>query len=271
MKLSLFMPVLMVVVIAAAVVLALTLTTRDAGANDHNHGECGGGVSIIGNNDLVEYDAGADIVTGLCIKSGKQMWGGEHSSFIANDGVIMSTDGKQKCYLVEGIVTSVVTVKRLGRGNQCQGISHIDVVTMPKPEHCEMNDNMQEEESCPTPTSTATPTPTSTPTPQPTVTPTPTTTPPAGTTPTPTGTEQTNHTPTSETPLGFPSTGGEGSDGGSCRDWTTGQAGDVVQPCPDGGASIWWIVLISLLAGAGVAALATVALYWIIGKTIPRL
>jgi len=123
----------------------------------------------------------------------------------------------------------------------------------------------------PTPTLIGTPTPTSTPTPQPTVTPTPTPTTPAETTPTSTGTEQTSLTSTSETPSGFPSTGGEGSDGGSCRDWTTGQAGDVVQPCPDGGASIWWIVLISLLAGVGVAALATAALYWIIGKTIPRL
>ncbi len=109
----------------------------------------------------------------------------------------------------------------------------------------------------PTPTSTATPTPTSTPTPPPTSTPTPISTTPLGTTPTLTGTEPMSHTSTSVMPSGFPSTGGEGSGGGSCRNWTTGQAGDIVYPCSDGGGPAWRIFLVHLLAVIGVVAIFT--------------
>ncbi|KKM16758.1 hypothetical protein LCGC14_1682560 [marine sediment metagenome] len=58
-------------------------------------------------------------------------------------------------------------------------------------------------------------------------------------------------------PVTLPSTGGEPSEEDSCRDWTTGQAGDVVRPCPDDGKGYPAAVGI-LLAGTGLAFLA----YW---------
>src|SRR3989304_2282077 len=46
-----------------------------------SHGDCTGGVvSIIPDSaDLATYDAGGDVVMGVCIKSGANMFGGEHS------------------------------------------------------------------------------------------------------------------------------------------------------------------------------------------------
>ncbi len=238
---------LMLVLGVALVALAVGLISLAAPNADAlpDHGACGDGVvSIVGGDDIIIYDASPDIITGVCIKSGVNMWGGAHSDLLGN-GIVYVND--QECYAIKGVGTSTVGVTRTGEGRECQGLSHIDVLVAP-PE-CE-------EEPCTTPTPTVTPTPSPTPTPSSTPTPTPT----------PTCIGQTNPTCTSGTPLGFPSIGGEGSDGGSCRDWTTGQAGDVVQPCSDDGVSIWWAILISLFAGLGAAALLTVVLYYWVGR-----
>ncbi|KKM66558.1 hypothetical protein LCGC14_1479960, partial [marine sediment metagenome] len=108
-----------------------------------------------------------------------------------------------------GVGTSVVTVTRLGGGNACQGISHIDVL-------------LGQETPTPTPTPTSTPPPTpsptpiSTPTPSPTLspTPTPTSTPIATPTPEPTASSWSqppvvDSSSAFTAPTGFPDTGGE--------------------------------------------------------------
>ena len=114
-----------------------------------NHGDCTGGIVSISpdSGDLATYDAGTDIVTGVCIKSGANMFGGDHSQVFTQD-----TANIASCYGITGIGTSNVTVQRTGTpSSTCQAISHIDVIVgTPTP--------------TPTPTSAATPTPTPTPT-----------------------------------------------------------------------------------------------------------
>ena len=61
-------------------------------------------------------------------------------------------------------------------------------------------------------------------------------------------------------PLTLPSTGGEPSEEDLCRDWTTGQAGDIVRPCPDDGKDYLATVGI-LLATIGLVFLTGWALY----------
>ncbi len=224
-------------------------SVRDA-FGDPNHGVCSSGVtSIESSADLVTYDAGTNIVDGVCLKAGNTE---KHTFFDA--------DVTTECYAISGIGTSAVTVTRLGEGRECQGISHIDVtLRSPTPT------------PTPTPTETPTPTPTNTPTPTPTSTPLPTPTPDA--TPTPTLTPVA--TSALQAPAAFPDTGGEpaglpnagvgafAADGGSCRDWTTGQAGDSSTPCQSGGSNYaGTLAIVSiLLAVTGLVALAFWALF----------
>ncbi len=153
-------------------------STQSSAINGGGHSACDNGIVSIApvSKDLATYNAGNDIVTGLCLKAGNTQL---HTFFTADT----TTD----CYNISGIGTSVVTVTRPGEGSrECQAISHIDVlVATPTP----------------TPTSTPRPTPTPPPTPEPTPTPSPTATP----TPTPVA----EPTPTPPVPVTFPDTGGE--------------------------------------------------------------
>src|SRR3989304_751312 len=106
----------------------------------------------------VNLDVG-EIATGVCIKSGRNMFDGNHSPVLGN-GIY-----ENGCYLVEGVGTSSVVVTRLGSGNDCQGISHIDV---------NFNTYSPSPIATPTSTSTATSNPTATPTDMATPTATPT-------------------------------------------------------------------------------------------------
>lgn len=118
---------------------------------------------------VVNYDAGAgNIVSGVCIKAGNNMFGADKHSGVLTNGVYESG-----CYTVSGVGTQNLTVTRNFSGNSCQGISHLDIIIAPAP--------------------TATPVPSATPTPTPgtggetpTATPTPTAVPTATPTPTPT-------------------------------------------------------------------------------------
>lgn len=77
-----------------------------------------------GTDNKVTVDVGAgNIVAGVCIKSGEKMFEGNQHSGVLGNGTY--EDG---CYKVEGVGTQTVTVTRIGSGNDCQGISHIDVV-----------------------------------------------------------------------------------------------------------------------------------------------
>jgi len=135
---------------ALAVYFGLLNFSAPVGAVE-NHGDCTGGVVSISPDtaDLATYDAGGDVVTGVCIKSGANMFGGDHSQVFTQD-----TANIASCYGITGFGTSNVTVQRTGTpSSTCQAISHIDVIVG-------------------TPTPTPTPTPAATPTPTPTPTPT---------------------------------------------------------------------------------------------------
>lgn len=106
------------------------------------------------NEDTLSHTAPAGTtISGVCIKSGTNMFGGASHSGLLGDGTYESG-----CYSVSGVGTGTVTVERVGEDSPtCQGLSHIDVFYS---------------SATPTPTPTATPTETPTPTPAPTATPT---------------------------------------------------------------------------------------------------
>ncbi|KKK57264.1 hypothetical protein LCGC14_3056220 [marine sediment metagenome] len=223
--------------IALIAVGAFTLGFSLEDAFGEHHGVCSSDVtSIEGSDDSVTYNAGTDVVDGMCLKAGNTQ---QHTFF--------DVDANTGCYAINGIGTSVVIVTRLGEGSECQGISHIDVMLRPQETPTPI--------PTPTPRETPTPTPTNTPTTTPTSTPSPTSTPDA--TPTPTLTPAA--TSTFQAPVAFPNTGGEPAEN-ECREWTTGQAGDVVHPCPDDGKD-YLVVVSILLAVIGLAALAFWALF----------
>lgn len=116
------------------------------------HAPCGSGVTGIEPDEaqnIATYDASPDIVTGVCIKSGT-MFDGEHVLFTEDTADI------ENCYTITGIGTSTVTVERTGTpGPDCQGISHIDVLTgEPTPTPTPSPTTPSEETATPTPTPT---------------------------------------------------------------------------------------------------------------------
>ncbi|MBI1886187.1 MAG: hypothetical protein HYS09_07755 [Chloroflexi bacterium] len=153
---------LVLVVLSAAVALIAAVSLASFGAPSaaaaDPHAPCDDGVTgITGSADLVTYDAGSDTITAVCIKSGANMFNGEHK-LVTSDGVVAN------CYTVSGIGTSKVKVQRTGTaGPDCQAISHIDVLTGPAPTP---TSTPQAPEATPTGTPAAagaTATPTSTP------------------------------------------------------------------------------------------------------------
>ncbi|MBI2330183.1 hypothetical protein HYU94_02240 [Candidatus Daviesbacteria bacterium] len=113
-----------------------------------------------GNDNTLSHTAPeGTTISGVCIKSGENMFGGASHSGLLGDGAY-----ENGCYSVSGIGTGSVTVTRTGDPSDiCQALSHIDVF-------------YGSPESSPTPTPTPSPTPESTPTPTPSPTPTTTTT-----------------------------------------------------------------------------------------------
>jgi hypothetical protein len=78
---------------------------------------------IYNGGSLTTYESDPDeVIDGVCIKSGSNMFGGEHGGLFTEDGTY--GDG---CYLVTGIGTTQVSVEKLLDGKYCQYISHIDV------------------------------------------------------------------------------------------------------------------------------------------------
>jgi hypothetical protein len=94
-----------------------------------------------GDEVTVSAEEEGDVITAICIKSGKDAIEGEkHSGLITEDGTV---DG---CYEVEGLGTDEVTVTRVD-DEDCKEISHVDFGA-----------------AAPTPTPTPSPTPSPTPT-----------------------------------------------------------------------------------------------------------
>lgn len=120
--------------LVTAFVFAVSLTAfagvRTASADGNGSPTtCLGGPSVEG-DPVATFDAGADnIVDGVCIKSGANMFGGNQHSNVLGNGTY-----ENGCYKVEGVGTQTVTVTRLLSGPNCQGISHIDVIVSEAPE-----------------------------------------------------------------------------------------------------------------------------------------
>ncbi len=159
------LPIAIIALIAITVAIAVIALASDLGVLNPSsetaaapgpHDPCDGIEDPVDpvSPDEATFDAGTDIITGVCIKAGN-MFGGNHSQVFTQD-----EQNIEDCYDIAGIGTSSVTVTRTGTPSEvCQGISHIDVnVTTPTP----------------TPTPTTTPTPTPTPTPGAEASPTPT-------------------------------------------------------------------------------------------------
>jgi hypothetical protein len=122
---------LMVGALMAPALGALLLSNQHAAANGNGSpAECDSHTSadiiasLTGTGDLVTYTAPAGrTIVSVCIKSGNNMFGAnKHSNALGNDQY------ESNCYDVSGVGTATVTVARLGSGNACQAISHIDVV-----------------------------------------------------------------------------------------------------------------------------------------------
>lgn len=147
-----------------------------------------------GDEDEMEYTAPeGQIVSGVCIKSGNNMFSDGHSESL-EDG-----DYEDGCYTVEGVGTNTIVVERNFESDTCQGISHLDIYTDDQNNNeegdgDEENEDEEDEESngqseeegdgvenegnqeptpSPTPSPSESPTPTPTPTPNPTTSPTP--------------------------------------------------------------------------------------------------
>ncbi|KKM78518.1 hypothetical protein LCGC14_1359030 [marine sediment metagenome] len=139
-----------------------------------------------------------------------------------------------------GLAVVLFLVTSLGRVDVAEAEDPEPTPTPFMAEHCEMSDRVPNAPDCPTSTPTPTPTPSS---------------------PTPIASSISQ----APQPLTLPLTGGEPSEEDLCRDWTTGQAGDVVRPCPDDGKDYLATVGI-LLASMGLVFLTGWALFRGFGK-----
>lgn len=231
MALKLRTAVLSLGVLTGIVLVALAPSKGTFATGSGSSGDCSSPTATVdGNDDTLSYNASSgQTITGVCIKSGSNMFGGNEHSGVLGNGTVES------CYTVSGVGTGSVTVTRTGTpSDSCQGLSHIDVIT-------------SSESPSPSPTPTATPTesPTPTPTATPTATPTETPTP----TPAAAGAAATS-TPT-------PAVLGAAAE--STPTPTPTPAGAVLgvsAELPETGAQTFWIFtsLLTLLSGGGLIA-----------------
>lgn len=170
-----------------------------------------------GDEDEMEYTAPeGQIVTGVCIKSGNNMFLDGHSESL-EDG-----DYEDGCYTIEGVGTDTIVVERNFESKTCQGISHLDIYTDDQNnneegdgdeengnEEDEENNGQSEEEGDgaedegnqdPTPTPTPAPSESPTPTPTPTPTPNPTTSPTPEPSPSPSLSDSSSSSSSSSSP-----------------------------------------------------------------------
>jgi sortase (surface protein transpeptidase) len=148
-------------------------------------GECSQGYILKDENSPFSY-SGAQIITRVEIKAGS------NQSTDGNQCTTLTQNGNNGCYAVTGLGTTNVSVTKIGSGNTCKDISHVEFYADPGTTPTQT----------PTPVVTPTPTPTTlvTPTPTPTIvvspTPTPTRAVTPTITPTPTPTTEVTVTPT---------------------------------------------------------------------------
>ncbi len=197
------------------------------------------------NDDLLTFTATGQTITGVCIKTGDNMFSGTGHSGLLENGTYES------CYTVSGVGTDTVTVTRTGAASEtCQALSHVDVfASSPSSPPTPSPSPSSSPTSSPTPSPSPSSTPTPTPTPTPTVSPSPT-----AATPTPTtNTTSTTTTTaagavlgaTAEAPTPTPSPGPTGA--------VLGASAELPATGPE---NIWLIsAILTLLSGTGLTAL----------------
>src|SRR3972149_6596583 len=92
----------------AALLLVVGLPESEAVGDPHS--PCTGGVEGIepdAGQNIATYDASPNIVTGVCIKSGSNMFEGGHSELFTQDAANI-----EGCYTITGVGTASVTVQR---------------------------------------------------------------------------------------------------------------------------------------------------------------
>ncbi len=165
--------VLVIATIAGLVIIPLSTNNGVLATGNGSPTECDNPNAKADNNqNLLTYTApSGNIIIGVCIHSGNNMFGGTQHSGLLGDGTY-----ENGCYTVSGINTQIVTVTRIGSESpSCQGLSHIDILYS-------VPDSSPTPTPSPSPTSAPTPSPTATPLPSPTSEPTPTATPTISTT-----------------------------------------------------------------------------------------
>lgn len=136
---------------------------------------------------VVNFDAGSgNIVTGVCIKSGSNMFGGnQHSTLITANGTV-----ENGCYTISGIGTQFLTVTRNLSSSNCQGISHLDIEIEPVASPSPSPSPSPSVSPSPSPSASSSPSPSpnpsASPSPSPSVSPSPSPSPTPSPSPSPT-------------------------------------------------------------------------------------
>lgn len=218
-----------------------------------------------GNDNLLTYTSpSGNVIIGICIHSGSNMFGGTQHSGLLSDGTYESG-----CYVVSGVNTQTVTVTRVGSESpSCQGLSHIDIFYSPNSTPTPSPSPSSNPSSSPAPTPTPTPTPeltSSTPTPSPIPSSSPSPTPIPTSTPTPSPSPSSTATSTTSTTSNTTNSGTNGAVAGA----SATASNESSTPTPSGavlGASaelpatgtetIWPLLgIFSFLLGAGLIVL----------------
>ncbi|MCR4306136.1 MAG: hypothetical protein NUV73_03575 [Candidatus Daviesbacteria bacterium] len=181
--------------------------------------------SAQGNDNILSVTAPAgEIVDGVCIKSGSNMFGETGHSGVLGNGTF--EDG---CYSISGVGTATATVTRVGSGSDCQELSHIDgifgtpitPVSSPSPSPS----------ASPSPSTSPSPSPSASPSPSPSASPSPSVSPSPSPTPSPSPSASPSPTPTptpAASPSPSPTTTVSGGEGG-----TAAVAGAVAESSPE--------------------------------------
>lgn len=128
--------------------IALTSTAHaNGGKNDECEDAQVSSYESGGGSEMSYNASDGKVIDGVCIKSGNNMFGDKHSESLGNGTY---EDG---CYIVEGVGTSNLTVKRVKDGPNCQGLSHLDIFTSDSNDDectvdCDKDDECQDGDDC---------------------------------------------------------------------------------------------------------------------------
>ncbi len=229
-----------------AILIALSPSTNTSAEGTGSPAECESpNANLTGNDSILSFTApDGNIIDGVCIKSGNNMFTPDKHSTLLGNGTY-----ENGCYQISGVGTSAVTVERIGTpSDTCQGLSHVDVIySIPSPTPAPTVSPTAEPSSSPTPE----PTPSPTPTPSASATPSPTSTPSAS--PTSTTSSSTSDTSNSSSPT---ENTGAVLGASATAPTSTPLPGAVLgasAQLPETGPETTWVLMgaLSLLSGSG--------------------